>query len=680
MDQRDFDEITRFLTLVGKANLFEYFGLESDVPAEQALAAIRERRSWAQGQQANPKYREEALWVIKHQRLLRQALADERDAYLAEVRRRDEDRNLEVLSLFIMGTLADGALTPRREEAIRAHGRQLGLTDELISRRIDEMLEEHHAVRTEDDTSEEVIRDHYAALHVRPDATQEEIEQAYRARYRWARSLRDTRKASEVYARLDAAWRILKDPDKRARYDEQRRALTNQSPIESPPRGYPGAKAEPRPKQAPPVHRDTPSPQVPKPPLSAAPRFEPVRPARHEPAVKTPGEQTPDPARRLVSNSVPPVHRPASPPPPPDDLTAMSMGMTGSGDQPPGGLSQIEIDGPTDRRVRVWRNPRTCTITVRHNGRPPFHSKVFSDREWVRVSPAVLDRQSREQQVEIEILPDRMSRRKAVALVTVVGDRGSRRSVTIEVERIRVWAWAAGLVAVVALVIGGPRLVPPLVHTLVDSIGRQATESGPKLVVHADPPGARIFVNGKLVGPTDIDRPLVLQEGFPVGEPFTLQAELNGFRTISQQVTVPKDGTVEVNARLDLVKPLDYTPKPGDTQGELDAEVIERLLSKRAGRFDRCFEQGLTDSKPGFQAKTRIRAFVGSRGYVEGVQFNDKNYYSEEVDDCLARELRAIHFPPVKGDYAVFERMLEHELAHRTTAEAANKTAGGGTE
>ena len=43
--------------------------------------------------------------------LIRKALVDERDVYLREIEGRDQKRSLEVLTLFIRGTLVDGVLT-----------------------------------------------------------------------------------------------------------------------------------------------------------------------------------------------------------------------------------------------------------------------------------------------------------------------------------------------------------------------------------------------------------------------------------------------------------------------------------------------------------------------------------------------------------------------------------------
>jgi hypothetical protein len=69
--------------------------------------------------------------------------------------------------------------------------------------------------------------DLYEELGVEPDATREELAAAYRAR---AKQLHpdarpDEREAAERFTRLGAAYRVLADPESRARYDESQRPL-----------------------------------------------------------------------------------------------------------------------------------------------------------------------------------------------------------------------------------------------------------------------------------------------------------------------------------------------------------------------------------------------------------------------------------------------------------------------
>ena len=231
MDDGALDDIHRFTASVEKPDLYAYLDIEPSADREAITHALQVRRSWAQGQQANPKYRQEALWVIKNISLLKEALTSGAEAYQSDLSDRDERVKLDTLSMFIKGTLADGELTARGEEAIQNQAKEMGLPESLVIRRIGEILAEQDAQSMADppperdtagDISLEGVSDLYKVLDTPPDSDQETLEAAYRRRYRWARQLRDTEQSSRVYAKLDEAWRTLKDPERRAAYDEQR--------------------------------------------------------------------------------------------------------------------------------------------------------------------------------------------------------------------------------------------------------------------------------------------------------------------------------------------------------------------------------------------------------------------------------------------------------------------------
>jgi hypothetical protein len=241
----DFDQIDRFLTVVGQGSLLAYYDLDAGTAQDSAESAIQARRRWAQGQQANPKYRVEARWIITHNALIRRVLLDRRAEYVAELARREHEHALGVLDQFLLGILAGGRLPSASEDAVRQRGRALGLPDSLIVGRIDARLAETGAQRTgvQGDAgrappvaapSPEVeaslppaptmpgFLDHYRTLGAEASATLSELEVALRARYRWARTIRDPARAAQIYDSLDEAWRVLRDVERRARYDEER--------------------------------------------------------------------------------------------------------------------------------------------------------------------------------------------------------------------------------------------------------------------------------------------------------------------------------------------------------------------------------------------------------------------------------------------------------------------------
>jgi len=233
MDANDLDEIHRFTQSVGQTDLYAYLEIEQSADKSGITHALQVRRSWAQGQQANPKYRQEALWLIKNIKLVKTALIDESARYLKDIAIRDERAKLDTLSMFIKGTLAEGELTARGEEAIQAQAKEMGLPESLVIRRIGEILAEQDAEKMAGPPSDpppsfqppidlSAANDLYEILDTPPDSDVDTLEEAYRRRYRWARQLRDTEQSSRIYAQIDEAWRVLKDPQKRAEYDAER--------------------------------------------------------------------------------------------------------------------------------------------------------------------------------------------------------------------------------------------------------------------------------------------------------------------------------------------------------------------------------------------------------------------------------------------------------------------------
>jgi hypothetical protein len=141
MDPKELKEIDKFLTLTGAVDLFAYMGLPPTADADMADLAIQDRREWAQTQQANPKYRTEALWVIRNSAAIRRALVQEVAAYRAHTSRRSLEPRLRQLEDFIQGVLSGGGLTPKATDAIRKKGQALGVPVDALTKRLDALLE-----------------------------------------------------------------------------------------------------------------------------------------------------------------------------------------------------------------------------------------------------------------------------------------------------------------------------------------------------------------------------------------------------------------------------------------------------------------------------------------------------------------------------------------------------------
>jgi hypothetical protein len=141
MDPKELKEIDKFLTLTGAVDLFAYMGLPATADADMADLAIQDRREWAQTQQANPKYRNEALWVIRNSAIIRKALVQDVAAYRAHTSKRSLEPRLRQLEDFIQGVLSGGGLTPKATEAIRKKGQALGVPPDNLTQRLEALLE-----------------------------------------------------------------------------------------------------------------------------------------------------------------------------------------------------------------------------------------------------------------------------------------------------------------------------------------------------------------------------------------------------------------------------------------------------------------------------------------------------------------------------------------------------------
>lgn len=128
-----FQEVERFLQGVRHPSLFSYLSLAPDADTEAVEQTLQARRVWAQAQQANPRHRDEALWIIRNRRLLHCALVEQRVAYLQSLARRRTLRALAHVRHFItiMGANPDTLPT------IRAYARRSGLSERLIEKLIE---------------------------------------------------------------------------------------------------------------------------------------------------------------------------------------------------------------------------------------------------------------------------------------------------------------------------------------------------------------------------------------------------------------------------------------------------------------------------------------------------------------------------------------------------------------
>ena len=619
MEARDLELIDGFLAQVGKKSLLDYYGVDDSAPNPAAEAAIKKRRGWAQGQQANPKYRSEAMWLIKHNGLVRRALLEDRASYLGHANSKKVDAGLEKLTPFIEGALAAGTLSESAEQAVRRKADSLGLPEHLVTAHIEKLLANAGATRasaTPTDSGEEFV-DYYELLDVPPSASFEDIERAHRQKYRWARNLRDKQRASTVYTQLDQAWRVLKDPAHRRRYDADY-ARRKSEPEE-------GWSSEAADRNRPPPRDASTEPTIRMKPLDAA--------ALAGGLGFSEKDSGPE----------------AKPPKPPENISKRTLGLS-QGTTSTKRRPRLAVASPELVQVKARRGPVERRIVVKNTGRGRMPGRVASDREWLEVDRSRLDPDALEQEITVTIQPTKMPRSKSVALVTVVTDHGERRAITFRVERQPVampLLALGGVVLAVAAVLQFGGFLPP---TDASSPGNDGAPAA--LEVSVDPSADNIRIDGYTQAAGSFAR---MESGFPIGEPFTLLVEKEHFRPHELTLTIQAGATQQVDIVLVLDEIPIWDPPEESVPAAMDDRRAKASIAERGDELERCFAEAGVAS-----ASLDVELTVGNMGTVEGLRrvSSTEDAPSDELWRCIARQLLAMQFQVLQGDYARFVQRI----------------------
>ena len=348
-------------------------------------------------------------------------------------------RNVESLRVFIRGTISAGTFSPTAETAIRKQGRELDLPEALISQQIDEALSAAGVKRATDadPTPAPSAIDFYDVLQVDPSCGIERLEQAYRARYRWARNLNDLSMSAEMLNKLDQAWTVLRDPDRRARYDSRRAVWARAS----------GARASGVLGMLPGTAEATSETDTSDDVSSQTPVYQPLRsqgqpapsasraPVRNEPPPRLPPLQPmlnrgiPDDLDITNAGPLPPL--PVPPPP--------RLGPTLPASTEPQNVRargpKLAVDGPETVVIRAKEARVRHRLLVRNQGDGKMPGRVVADHEWMETAKPQLDPKLATQVVEVVVHADRMPWRSASATLTVVTEHGERKTITFQVSR-----------------------------------------------------------------------------------------------------------------------------------------------------------------------------------------------------------------------------------------------------
>lgn len=375
MDARHFEVAAEFCKLVGSPDLLEYLGLGQDADPEEARGALKKRRKRMQGMQGNPKYKQEALFLIKHFGALDSALTDT-TAYVADALRRAESVHLPILEMTVKGVIGAGSLSADQEEYLRRNALELGVSEAAFDELVDRLTAEAGISRPgrtpgpPPQLEPEERVDFYKLFGVAPHATQSEIAEAYARKRSEATQLADRAASERVLSRVELAWTVLSDAEARRQYD-----------LQSSRTGPPARTRELRPDQA-----------------ATAP---PVRQRSNRPK-RSPGETSPGPSSSPGGTALP---------------------------------ARLEIHGEPVRTVKSDSEPVRATIEVENGGELPMPGSVRSDQPWATVAPTRLDPDAKRQTLSVVFDPSAMATRHETAIITIETMKGDRARVVFELER-----------------------------------------------------------------------------------------------------------------------------------------------------------------------------------------------------------------------------------------------------
>lgn len=128
MDPRHLELAAEFGQLTGTTDLIAYLDLPPGATATEAKASLRARRKKMQGMQANPKYRREAVFLIKHSSAF-EALLEDLESYKRASVASLEAGQVPILEMAIQGAIAGGSLSEEQKSHLRDMARKLSISD-----------------------------------------------------------------------------------------------------------------------------------------------------------------------------------------------------------------------------------------------------------------------------------------------------------------------------------------------------------------------------------------------------------------------------------------------------------------------------------------------------------------------------------------------------------------------
>ena len=381
-----------FCQLVGHPHMLAYLGLDSTCSPEQAMEKLRARRRFMQGMQNNPKFKQEALFLIKNYSALLSTLNDPR-LHVSIMEQHRQVQNLPALESTIRNVLKSGQVTAEDKEFLHTNAIDLGVPNaifqEVLARIATELGIHASQVDRGEDTSGFWSNNPYVVLDISADATPLEIEAANERRRKQARSLPRITLSNRALNQLAAAMETI----------QEGRATIQ--PVESP---FPS---------------DLRSPIT---------------------ANKGGDEPTAPPTKIRMLDDDDMVKRLVIPP------KSKSSNIQKSS------VSNMEIIGDPSRHLYLRRRPVREIIEVRSRSGLPLYGAISTNVGWLHATPALLNGESSKAMINVRVNPNEMINPHEQGRVSIHPEDGSPIHVQFEVKQIRSWSLPLLIAAFVAAV------------------------------------------------------------------------------------------------------------------------------------------------------------------------------------------------------------------------------------
>jgi hypothetical protein len=218
----DLDLAAEFCKMVGAPNLLAYLGLDEHADPVEARSRLKARRKFMQGMQSNPKYKREALFLIKNFSSLNELL-NELPAYLSDARRRAESEHLPVIEMTVRGVLAGGQVTEEQIAYLRRNALELGVSETTFRELLQQVGRELGLSFDQEEPTpapvDGVPLDLYQLLGISTNANEDDVRIAYHRRLEELDELKDVGEQEMMRRRIEIARKVLENEAARRHYD-----------------------------------------------------------------------------------------------------------------------------------------------------------------------------------------------------------------------------------------------------------------------------------------------------------------------------------------------------------------------------------------------------------------------------------------------------------------------------